>query len=297
MPTTITFKNKIDQEEYEDDLDEFYDTTSEEDQGQEDIKEEDSESDDIDVNDVPISLSSAKPLKPVSILKAMTQPVLQQIAIKISQLEIESTEQILALGTCKSGKTNFIHNFILEFTKRHKVAAIWWFGSSHHEESDWLNKKHRSEHIRKSVIDKIRQYQKTVFKGWQQLIICDDISAERFHRDDWYKNFITTLRHDQVSAIFGLQYIKTVSPTIRDCISKYIVCSANRTTVNALYDLSRFKTNDKGGFETKLLDFTLGQPTLMNTGPGTQELTKMSIEKVTSQDMLKLTKGKYLKSY
>ena len=201
----------------------------------------------------------------------------------ISDLNLQLPTRLCTLGSSQSGKSTLIRHMIKEFKSKFNVSSVWWMGSSAHEES-WLSPKFRYQAISRTKIDAIRKLMKTnAFKNTHCIIVLDDILTEKFHNNRWWNGFISTCRHDHITLIFGIQHLKSMSPTIRDNVQYYFVCSLNNSTCDALHGLSN--TPDKYQFRKQLTAAKLGHPILFCTIPGQKEIQHLTVGRCEPEDM------------
>lgn len=214
-------------------------------------------------------------------LKKQKQPTITGI----NSCNLSLPTRLLVLGPSGSGKTTAIRHLVKYFKSLGNVAGVWFFGASSDEEK-WLPSQYRYQRVSKSKIEAIRKLQKTPkFKDYHQIIILDDILDTKFHSDTFWSHFVSTCRHQNITLIIGLQYLKGVPPIFRENISTYIICSSNNSNSESLYSLSR--NPNKYKFKQLLSESKLvkGRPMVFSTIPGTQELTQISLSKLESQHM------------
>lgn len=205
----------------------------------------------------------------------------------IGDLPLELPSNICVLGPTKSGKSTIIRHLVNMFKKRYLIAAVWLFGTSSHEET-WISKDCRYSQISKTKLEAIRtlgsskEFQKNKY---YQIVILDDVLGENFHRDRWWSGFISSCRHDNIAIIFGIQYLKALSPCIRNNCLQFIIASANNSTLDALHDLAR--TPNKSKFRETFSDNNLkkGTPILFDCTPSSKEFTKFIVGKLEPDQM------------
>lgn len=235
--------------------------------------------DDVDHSDEYLE-SDADEVQP-RVLNAMTQT--PKTNNTISSINLQLPSRLVLLGPSQSGKTTIIRHIIKHLKSQFNICSIWWFGSSANEET-WLSPKFRYDRISKTKIDAIRVLmRKPAFKSTHSIIVLDDVISEKFHRERWWSDFIATSRHDNITVLIGMQYLKSLSPQIRDNVQQYIICSLNNGTCDALHSLSN--TPDKYAFRKQLTTAKKGSPILFNTVPGEKEIQHLTIAPLEAKDM------------
>ena len=206
-------------------------------------------------------------------------------ALRDGELNIIMPDRYIITGQSESGKSTCIRWLIMQLCTKFPVANIWWFGKNAHEEI-WLPEKYRLPRISKTRIDNIRKLQKKFALRYHQIIVLDDIIGEDFHGKDkiWYSDFIATSRHELITVICGIQYLKALNPCFRDNIQKYIVCDANNTTLDLLYTFCTNKNmNKRQWFQS--FNFIKGKPVCISTVSGTKNLTRITVPNITAKDI------------
>jgi GTPase SAR1 family protein len=198
----------------------------------------------------------------------------------ISQIDMVLPDRIGVVGGSESGKTTVIRNLLQSMVKNHKVICIWWLGSNSDDEK-WLPAKYRRKEISQPLMDNIRRSQlNPAMKDCHQIIVLDDIIGERFHKNPWWDQYISTCRHERITLIFGIQYLKSVSPCIRENFKRFIVCHSTNQTLSNLYQLSSVANKHK--WVEQFAGIKLGSPILLDVRPGKQELVELSVPKCES---------------
>jgi GTPase SAR1 family protein len=193
----------------------------------------------------------------------------------ISEMEFKLPNRIMVLGPTESGKTTIIRQCLKHAVKTNKVVAIWWIGESSDEET-WLPKKYKRQNISKELLEEIRNGQRNkCMKDCHQIIVLDDVMGEKFRFDDWWEGFISSSRHQNISLIFGMQYIKKLPPVFRENIKQYILTHANDNTVNALRGLSTGYSLPE--WREQFKNIKLGHPILFDARPGRQQITHLTV--------------------
>ena len=206
-----------------------------------------------------------------------------ETGLPISELDMVLPERILVLGSSESGKTTAIRALIQLMKRTNRVAAVWWISVNHRQET-WLPSCYRRSRVSKELLDRIRACQRNrEFAGMHQIVVIDDCLTEKFHRDAWWNAYISTCRHDRVTLIFGVQYLKGLSPVVRDNIKRYLCCHVNNGTLKALYDLAL--DDNWYHWKSHFTGLTRGQPLLMDVRPGKQELTKLRVPRMEPEMM------------
>jgi ABC-type glutathione transport system ATPase component len=197
--------------------------------------------------------------------------------IEIEDLELIFPNRICVMGASGSGKSTIIRNLVNLYLETGVVTGVWWFGSSVRDER--LPKGHGEETINKAKIDKIRQMQRTPnMKKAYQIIVLDDILTQKFHQDKWWDGFISTCRHDRIILVLGLQYCKSISPSMRENFQQFICTSLTNQTVSALYSLSQ--NPDQWRFRKSLSGIKLGTAKLIDFRPSAHhEITNIIVPK------------------
>ena len=187
------------------------------------------------------------------------------------------------LGPPQSGKSTLIRHIIKEFKSKNNVSSVWFFGSYSHEEV-WLHPKFRYPKISKTKIDAIRAMMRTpAFKNTHCIIVLDDVIIENFHRSPFWADFIATSRHDNITVLIGMQYLKSLSPQIRENCQYYFITALNNTTCDSLHGLSNIP--DKYAFRKQLTTAWKGHPILFRTVPGEKEITPLTVEALEPNQM------------
>lgn len=201
----------------------------------------------------------------------------------VDDINITLPTRICVLGVSQSGKSTLIRRLVKSLTQKNKnIVATWFFGSNCSEEV-WIPKLFRQEKISKHKLNNIRALQQTrEFRASHQIIILDDILLERLHNDKFWSDFISTSRHQRITIIFSCQYIKVLSPIMRDNIQRFFVCSSNNNSCDALHGLS--SNADKYSFRASLSKARKGACLLFSTIPGEQELTTIKVDPLEPQD-------------
>lgn len=188
--------------------------------------------------------------------------------IPIEDVEIMIPDRIMILGMSGSGKTNLLKCLVKQ--NAHNYDLIFLFSPNEHEEA-WLPRECRYHKICMKRIEQIWAWAKTENSSrsddnkYNILVILDDAAeGKALVRGDFFQDFITRCRHDNVSVIVCIQYLKIFPPCFRGNIQKYFICSANNESINALHGLCQsvrfypFEDHLKGIEEGKvaLLNFT-----------------------------------------
>ena len=206
-------------------------------------------------------------------------------SIQDGTLNLKMPDRYIVCGQSESGKTSFIRWLIQQLCNNFKVSGIWWFGKNSNEE-DWLPSKYRLDRISKTRIDAVKRVNFNIKSlGYHQIIILDDIIGEDFHGKDkkWYNDFIATSRHENITIVCGIQYLKAINPCFRENIQKYIICDANRKTLDCLYD---FCTTDMTKQQwIKSFKFILGKPISVSTVSGSQNLKRLTVPYISPNDI------------
>jgi hypothetical protein len=198
------------------------------------------------------------------------------------------------LGQTGSGKTTAIRNLLNYFADHYKIAAVWLF-SAKFDKEPWLLPGKAHQEINRDMIDEIWRISKRIKKKrgdkWVTIVILDDVMGENFGGDretrDYWDKLISTCREDNLVLIFSVQYLKKLNPTIRNNVHKYIVCNANKDTVDSLVGLSSGDTKDfRGHFKNSVL--LKGKPMVFNVVPGAVELMQVEMENIDAESMQSL---------
>jgi hypothetical protein len=194
----------------------------------------------------------------------------------ISKLALSWPNRILILGPSESGKTNTLKHIVKN--NGHNFSYIMFFGKNENEET-WLPQKRRKKKVSKKLLQSLWDKHKKNPR-LKSLFIFDDILQEDFHRDPWWASFISTCRHQNMSLIFSIQYLKSVPPVIRDNCNKILIIHANNRTTSALFELCGGSRNI-WEFKAFIQDHvTFGQFVLLDTAPhATKELTVWRADK------------------
>lgn len=206
-------------------------------------------------------------------------------------VKIDLTEHFMFLGQTKSGKTTAIRNLLIHIADHYNIAAVWLF-SDKFDKEPWLRPGKAHQEINKEMIEEIWRISKRIKKkrgnSWVTIVILDDVMGENFGGDNETKDFwaklISTCREDNLVLIFSVQYLKKLTPVIRNNVHKYIVCHANKDTVDSLVGLSSCDTKDfRSYFRNSVL--LKGKPMVFDVVPGAVELMQVEMENIDAESM------------
>lgn len=200
--------------------------------------------------------------------------------VPISNIDCNLPDRIVVVGGSMSGKTTVIRNLVQIMKKKNRVGAVWWLGKNSSEET-WLPEQFRRNNISKKLLTSIQESQKKpVMNGIHQIVILDDVLEEQFHRDKWWDGFISSCRHQLITLIFGIQYLKSISPCIRNNVQRFIVTHANNETLDSLNKLS--SVPNRQDWRNTFTKIKIGQPVVMDCRPGKNELVLLSVPRKDS---------------
>ena len=151
----------------------------------------------------------------------------------ISELEIRWPSRIILVAPSESGKTNLLKHLV--YQNRDEFDHIWFFGKNQDEET-WLPRNRRMKDVSQKAIQKIWDFQKKN-KHLRCLICLDDCLAEDFSSMFW-KDFLSSCRHQNISVVFSIQYLKSCPPALRENVRDVFILHANNRTTAALYELN-----------------------------------------------------------
>lgn len=202
-------------------------------------------------------------------------------SLPISQYCPTLDTRICILGPTQSGKTTIIRHLIRNFVKTKTVAAVYWFGDSYHEEK-WLPPGRGEALINTAKLEALRTAMKSPnMAGKHAIVVLDDVLGEEFLRGKqgkWWSRFISTSRHYNITLLIGMQYLKGISPVMRDNVKQWIVTWINHNGIEALHKQSR---SSKPFFRQELTDAKRGAPKLIDFDPDApREITTLSVPKL-----------------
>lgn len=193
----------------------------------------------------------------------------------------------VVIGPSGSGKTVCIRNIVLQLTNTHTITSIYWIGANHEYES-WIKKDFRFTDMNYKLVDGLIEYQKSkLSKNGHIIIVLDDVADIEFHtgkKKKWWSSLLSNSRKWRIHLVFGLQYVKFISPSMRENITNWIVLKANNTSKNALSELS--SCTNKWDFMKHFDKFNVGQAIVFDTNPRAEsELHILKIENISAKDM------------
>ncbi|HRP37055.1 MAG TPA: ATPase/DNA packaging protein [Candidatus Dojkabacteria bacterium] len=201
----------------------------------------------------------------------------------LPDIDINLPDRICLLGQSETGKTTIIRYIIKLMRAKFAVACVWWISPNSGQET-WIPKRYRRTSISKSLLTGIRELQRTpAFKNSHQIVVLDDCIGENFHRDKFWDDYISTCRHDRVSLIIGLQYLKGMAPVMRENIKQWILTHANNQTLKHLYELSA--NPNFSAWRHHFSKIEIGHPVMMDVRPNKPELQVLSIPRCEPNDM------------
>lgn len=160
----------------------------------------------------------------------------RQIGMPYDSKNINNPTNILLLAPTQSGKTELIKTMVRQM--HDQFHDIYFFGKNSSEEI-WLPRSHRFSSIDKEKIQKLRgKGKKYKAAGLRMLFIFDDILGENFHRDKFWDDFISTVRHEGISVIFSIQYCKSIPPCMKDNIKLIYILHTNKDTSTAIHGIT-----------------------------------------------------------
>lgn len=160
----------------------------------------------------------------------------EQVCQSLSDLRLfeskDGTERILIVGPTLTGKTTLIKHIV---DNAPDFDYIILFGANSVKES---------EEFDREVIPSPKWTEECLDKLWKlagsqnlrMLFIFDDVSGDNFG-SMWFKSFISSCRHQNISCIWSLQYPKSILPLFREQMSRVFITNAREQTRNALIGL------------------------------------------------------------
>lgn len=191
--------------------------------------------------------------------------------LTLEDVEFEFPNRIMVLGPSESGKTNVIRLITKNYAP--SFDFIFLFSPNEHEETH-IPKKYRFDRVSFTKLKSIWNFAIKTKRKYNILVIMDDLSATNFG-NKFFADFITRCRHDNISIIFGVQYLKTLPPVVRENIKQYIVCHGNNKTCDSLFELS--STRNKRTFMNYVSKSTIGKPVLLDFTPHGKELNVLEV--------------------
>ncbi len=232
---------------------------------------------------------------------AKTLPILS-----VDQLQWGTGTHMMLLGMTGSGKSVFIRQIYERHVgkgKRFDFALLFGFNADR-PQYDYIDKKQRFTEVNPESIkqkwnamrklrDRYAQtYGQAVADRFETLFIFDDILGENFHKDKFYADFISRCRHDGIVCIFGIQYINSIPPVIRNNVSQFIITCGTNQIAQALYPMT--KETNLYRFMDVVNKVKMGKPLYIDIRPhladGTPRLAYIDVPSPNGKPAVKKTK-------
>lgn len=141
--------------------------------------------------------------------------------------------RLLINGRSGTGKTTLIKQIVKETENR--FAYVLLIGANSKKET-WVPKENRVIGLSEEYLS--RWYDKQKISKTPCLLIFDDILDQDFKSPFW-RGFVSTCRHYNVSLIFSIQYLKgTLPPALRENCNSIVCTFAPNQAVDNLYALT-----------------------------------------------------------
>lgn len=202
--------------------------------------------------------------------------------IAIDDIEFDFPQHILIYGPTMSGKSTLITKIIdLNHTK---FNAIFAFGSMVDKLNCKIPREFRFKSVNLEIIQALWDNQKNLATKATQnkrpelhdslikrkvpniALVLDDIMGVNFSRSsegDFWKSFITSCRHVNISLIISIQYITGISTTMRSQIHNWFITDLDNNTLKFIQDYSysdkkglRHIRNEMGRYECLYINKT-----------------------------------------
>lgn len=199
--------------------------------------------------------------------------------IEVGAIQWATGTHMMLLGMTGSGKSVFIKQVYQNHVgkgKKFSFAILFGFNADR-PQYNYIDKKLRYtdvnpdtirakwEAIRKLKEEYFEKYGEDVADRFQVLFIFDDILGENFHKDKFYCDFISRCRHDGIVCIFGIQYINSIPPVIRNNVSQFVITCGTNQIATALLPLT--KETNQWAFTKLVNDVELGRPLYLDIRP------------------------------
>lgn len=243
------------------------------------ITSNDIEDDDFSGIVIPDSGTTTISAHPSTVPVRPEPPVGKIPTIQVNQIQWATGTHMMLLGMTGSGKSVLIRQIYENHVgkgKKFNFAILFGFNADR-PQYNYIDKKLRYTDVDPSTIKAKWQAIKTlreeyaerygdhVAEHFQVLFIFDDILGENFHKDIFYRDFISRCRHDGIVCIFGIQYINSIPPVIRNNVSQFVITCGTNMIASALLPLT--KQTNQWEFTKLVNSVELGRPLYLDIRP------------------------------
>lgn len=168
--------------------------------------------------------------------------------LDFDNLTMEFPNNVLIFGPTQSGKSTIVKKILIKHNNN--FDYIFGFGKNLKTFSSVARMTYFEE-LDIQLIREIWETNKMLEEDDKEmkniLIVFDDVLGEDFHHGDdgdFWKEFISTCRHQQISCIFSIQHMTAINPAMRKNLLYIFVTDIDNETIDKVKPYTKLKTKD-----------------------------------------------------
>lgn len=168
--------------------------------------------------------------------------------IDFQNLPLTFPNNILIFGPTQSGKSTLVKKILAKYNN--DFDYIFGFGKNLKSFKN-VPKMTYFDDLEMQMIREIWETNKMLEEDEKPMkdimIVFDDILGEDFHHGedgDFWKEFISTCRHQNISCIFSIQHMTGINPAMRKNLLYLIVTDIDNESVDKVKPYTKYKSNE-----------------------------------------------------
>ncbi len=167
----------------------------------------------------------------------------------LNEIKIHWPANMLIIGPTKSGKSNILQNLIKKY--KDDFYMIVKFGHD-----SCLVKDHKKFITNTTInIDLLKNILKKK-DDKNVLIIFDDVMGQFLKTDNtFWEDFSSRCRHKNISVIYSIQYLKTITPAMRSNVLYILMTDINNNDYNELKKITSCDSKEMNELRKKVINY------------------------------------------